>query len=108
MSPWALDERLALQVLRSVPGFARLTEVMLRDCGDDAALRSLTLEPGSVVAEEGKPADAILIVKRGGLVVSSRKNSIGGFTEPRLLREREAGLSPPPLFDLSCSTSLKH
>jgi hypothetical protein len=28
-----LDERLALQVLRSVPGFSRLTGQMLRDCG---------------------------------------------------------------------------
>jgi hypothetical protein len=48
-----LDERLALQVLRTVPGFELLTELMLRDCGvtdnsnlQTAALRALTLEPG--------------------------------------------------------------
>jgi len=53
-----LDERLALQVLRSVPGFSRLTGQMLRDCGvaedgnlADAGLSSLTLQPGAMAAE---------------------------------------------------------
>lgn len=89
-----LDEKLALQVLRSIPGFAKMTEQMLRDCGvtenkhlQDAVLRSITLEPGALVAEERKPADAIFIVKRGGLIVTSRKEQKLG-TQPRLLSER--------------------
>ena len=91
-----LDERLALQVLRTVPGFELLTELMLRDCGvtdtsnlQVAALRALTLEPGAVVAEEGKPADAILIIKRGGLVVTSRPLNPHQDARPRLIRERD-------------------
>jgi CRP-like cAMP-binding protein len=89
-----LDEKLALQVLKSIPGFAKLTEQMLRDCGvtenkhlQDAVLRSITLEPGALVAEERKPADAIFIIKRGGLMVTTRRQQKLG-TQPRLLSER--------------------
>ena len=42
----------------------------------DAVMRSLTLEPGAVVASEGRPADAILIVKRGGLEVSTQRQGL--------------------------------
>ena len=47
------------------------------------------LAPGAVVAEEGNPADAILIIKRGGLVVTSRPLNPQQDARPRLIRERD-------------------
>jgi CRP-like cAMP-binding protein len=59
-----LDEKLALQVLKLIPGFEELNEQMLRDYGVtedeflcDPVLRSITLEPGALIAEERKPAE---------------------------------------------------
>jgi hypothetical protein len=45
------------------------------------------MEPGALVAEERKPADAIFIIKRGGLMVTTRRQQKLG-TQPRLLSER--------------------
>ena len=90
-----LDEKLAWEVLKHIPGFSSLTLQMLRDCGVSAgrhtqgpALRSITLDPGALLAEERRPADAIFIVKRGGLLVTTRKEQMLG-TPPRKISERE-------------------
>ena len=85
-----LDEKLVEQVLKLIPGFEQLTPKMLRDCGvteDDAVLRSITLKPGALMVEERKPAEAIFIIKRGGLMVNTRKEQKLG-KQPHRLSER--------------------
>jgi CRP-like cAMP-binding protein len=91
-----LEQMLVLQVLKTIPGFSQLTEQMLRDCAgvkkgkhlQDVVLRSITVGSGTLVAEEHKPAEAIFIIKRGGLLLTTHRQQKLGM-QPHTLSERD-------------------